>query len=511
MSSPEIEIKNATEFSLPPPTKAEVYSSTAKARAALTEDDWANMKKPKVLIVGAGIGGLMLGALLKKGNTPFEIWERAKEVKPLGSAMVVGANIQAVFQQLGIYEELVAIGKPVTHVKTFQEDLSLFMDNDYSERRTMGGTIEFVVARPDLYNILLRQVPKENIHMGKKVLWLLQNDEGVMIKCADNQTHHGDILVGADGAYSAVRQQLFKTLKDKDLLPESDDVALPFSSVCLVGQTEVLDSEEFPDLKLEQSQFLSVMGEGRFNWATFTTKQNTVCYMVLQYLNKETAKSNDSFRNSEWGPEAAETMCKDVRHFKIPGGKDGKILTIGDLIDRTPKSMISKVMLEEKVFDTWYGGRTVLLGDACHKMNPAGGAGAISAIHDAVTLANWICALQPKKASDISMIFKEYYDERYPIVKEANEQSQMLSKVNGKGLVPVVLRALLKRIPYWLWRKMLVKMSLSRPQVSFLPLAEDKGTLTPKYQPSLQKTLEILKRRATEQTQSDQTNVTATV
>jgi len=83
-------------------------------------------------------------------------------------------------------------------------------------------------------------------------------------------------------------------------------------------------------------------------------------------LTKETAKQNDAFRNSEWGPEAADAMCKEVRHFKMPGGKDGKVLTIGDYIDRTPKHLISKVMLEEKVFQTWYGGRTVLLGDGKH-------------------------------------------------------------------------------------------------------------------------------------------------
>ncbi|KAG0342031.1 hypothetical protein BG000_007224 [Podila horticola] len=454
------EIQRATEFSLPdsPRSKAEVYTSTAKARPALTKEDLANMKKPKVLIVGAGIGGLMLGALLKKGNIPFEIYERAKKVKPLGSAMVVGDNIQPVFKQLGIYEDLVAIGKLVTHITTVRQDLSLFMESDYSERQKMGGSIEFVVARPDLYDILLRQVPKENIHMGKKVLWLLQNDEGVMIKCADNQTHHGDILVGADGAYSAVRQQLFKTLKKKGTLPDSDDVPLPFSSVCLVGQTEVLDPEEFPDLTLEKSQFLSVMGENQFNW----------------------------------GPEAADAMCKEVRHFKIPGGKDNKVLTIGDLIDRTPKGMISKVMLEEK-------------------LNPAGGAGAVSAIHDALALANWICVIQPKSASDTSMIFKEYFEERYPIVKETFEQSQMLSRAGGKGILPMILRELLKRIPTFLWRKLLVKMSLSRPQASFLPPVEDKGTLAPKYQPSLQKTLEILKKRAGERAEPGQTNATAIV
>lgn len=54
-------------------------------------------------------------------------------------------------------------------------------------------------------------------------------------------------------------------------------------------------------------------------------------------------------------------MCKEVRDFAIPGG-DGS-LTMADLIDNTPKHLISKVMLEEKVFDTWYYGRTVLIGD----------------------------------------------------------------------------------------------------------------------------------------------------
>jgi hypothetical protein len=86
-------------------------------------------------------------------------------------------------------------------------------------------------------------------------------------------------------------------------------------------------------------------------------------WMVVQFLDKESGKKNDSFRNSEWGPEAAEFMSKEVRDCKIPGGKDGKSRTLGELIDKTPKNLMSKVMLEEKVFDTWYGGRVVLLGD----------------------------------------------------------------------------------------------------------------------------------------------------
>lgn len=66
------------------PINAEVCTSTATPRAPLTEEEWANMDKPKVLIVGAGIGGLFLGNLLHKAKIPFLIFERAKEVKNLG-------------------------------------------------------------------------------------------------------------------------------------------------------------------------------------------------------------------------------------------------------------------------------------------------------------------------------------------------------------------------------------------------------------------------------------------
>ncbi len=83
--------------------------------------------------------------------------------------------------------------------------------------------------------------------------------------------------------------------------------------------------------------------------------------MVVQHLDKETSKEHDNFRNSEWGPEAAEAMCNEVRHFPIPNG--GRPTILGSLIDLTPNDLISKVTLEEKVFDTWFAGRAVLLGD----------------------------------------------------------------------------------------------------------------------------------------------------
>lgn len=69
-------------------------------------------------------------------------------------------------------------------------------------------------------------------------------------------------------------------------------------------------------------------------------------------------------KNSEWGSHAAKHMCDETRELRTPikSDEDG-YLSLGDLYDRTPQDRVSKVMLEEKVFETWYYGRTVLLGD----------------------------------------------------------------------------------------------------------------------------------------------------
>ncbi|KAG0339380.1 hypothetical protein BG000_002241 [Podila horticola] len=436
--------------------------------------------KPKVLIAGAGIGGLTLALLLHKANVPFLVLERANEIKPLGAAFVLGPSVAGLLSQLGIYDEFVTMGKPQMKMNILDEDLKLQFANDFSHIKDVAGTGYYSFARPDLHDLLWRHTPRENIHLGKKIINYDDDSEGVLVRCADGSSYRGHILVGADGAYSAVRQHMFKAIKAKRPLPPSDDVAPPFGCICLVGQTEVLDPEDFPRLKSETCDANSVLGVE--NMCTF--------------LDKESSKDDQSFRIDEWGPEATEAMCKEVRTFKVPGGKEDKVLTIGDYIDRTPKDLISKVMLEEKVYETWSSGRAVLLGDACHKMNPCGAAGAVTAMHDAVTLANWISTLRFPSMTDLDQVFKEYRAERYPVAKEAFETSQMFAKMAGKTLMAVFVRSSMKRVPSWLWKRLLIKMSQARPQCSFLPLVEDKGEVKPLLQPSLHKTLSLAKQQA---------------
>ncbi|KAG0373980.1 hypothetical protein BGX24_010989 [Mortierella sp. AD032] len=364
-------------------------------------------KRPKVLIVGAGLGGLTLGMLLHKADIPFEIYERAPEVKPLGSAMYFNSTTANLFK---------------------------------------FGAKGYIVTRPQLYDLLLRQIPNERIHLGKKVLTMDQGGNGVLIRFSDASEAESDILVGADGAYSAVRQGLYAILKKSNKLPPADALPLPFSTVCLVGQTRAICPSEFPDVGHDQCQFRRV-------WSTFTTAQNTVAYNVILFLDEEMSTTNDAFRNSEWGPEAAMAMCEEVKDFPVISGGD-KELTLGDLFAWSNKEQISKVMLEEKVFKTWYDCHTVLIGDACRKFSPSGGAGAANAMHDAVALANGINGLPFHPIADeIEDAFKEYRAERIDWVITAYNSSKALKNMAG--------------------------------QVAFLPLVEYKGTFPPSHQPSL--------------------------
>ncbi|KAG0043825.1 hypothetical protein BGZ83_011002 [Gryganskiella cystojenkinii] len=452
--------------------------------------------RPKVLVAGGGIGGLALGLLLERAGVPYIIFERAATSKPLGSALVMGATVAYLFQQLGIYDEFVSQTLVSQKVTMRDENCNFDFIVDFSPLAALGGAEPRILSRPIIYELIRRQIPPEKILFNKRIFTIDNSSEGVKITCADGSVHEGDLLVGADGANSSVRQGLYQQLKNQGRLPSSDDADLPYNCISVVGQTEPLDEESFPELKdnkvCESNEMCGL--SNKFTWITFTTMQRTICWMAVQYFDESKTKDQGTFHASDWGAEAAEAMCKEVRDFPIPNGPKGS--TLGTLIDRTNKEHISKVTLEEKIFKTWYSGRTVLMGDACHKLSPSGGSGAVTAIHDAICLANWINILPAKtEVEDTERIFEEYFQERYPVAVEQFKKSQYYAATSAKTWTGAIVRIVQRRMPRWLWLIILKKTAVYRPQVAFLPSVEDKGTLPVVPQNSLIKTRAILASR----------------
>ncbi|KAF9099989.1 hypothetical protein BGX29_006845, partial [Mortierella sp. GBA35] len=424
------------------------------------------------------------------------------------SAIFISPVSVNLLRQLNVYEEVKKKAKTCSSINLFTEKRKPLFAIEFAEFTTMTGAEGFIIPRSAMYEILLELIPSEKILRGKRVLSFVQGEGGVQVKCADGSIHESDILVGADGAYSAVRQNLYERLKKGNKLSPSDQKPATFNCVCLTAQTRPLDPAMFPELSEPGCRFNNVVSHNKpYSWMTFTGKDNIVNWSVVQYLNKETSELNDTFRSTDWGSGLAEAMCREVQHFPIPGG-NGK-LTLADLIVHTPRDQIAKVTLEEKVFESWYGGRTVLLGNAVHKFHPAGGVGALCSLYDAVSLANWINVLETNTISGLEVIFKEYAEERLPPAKAALVESRNMANIYARTFKAAMARFMSKNMPDFVWKSKLAKNAADRAQVAFLPLIQDSGTVPPLFQPSLHKTLAILEAQAAAKKDSSITTSTS--
>ncbi|KAF9918209.1 hypothetical protein BX616_009927 [Lobosporangium transversale] len=426
------------------------------------------------MIVGAGLGGVMLAILLERLGISYTIFERSSEIQPLGSAMVFGANILPVFEQLGLLEQVQKISLPCLRMDIYNSKIEKVAFVEVGQYRERSGYDFLMFARPDMHRLLLSQVPSEKILMKKRVLSMEQNDIGVMVRLEDGSSHIGNILVGADGAYSGVRQGLFKLLERKDQLPAADKSSLKVGYLSMVGVSNPQDPGKYPVLKEPTSNFSRVIGDGTpHSYNTVTVPGNRICWGMTVQLDTSKSIEGTMFKNEEWGPKANESMIEEIRNFPSHFGG-----AIGDLIDATPSNMISRVFLEEKLFETWYHERTVLIGDACHKMLPSGGQGATNALQDAVILANCLYEMASNSSSEITKAFKSYRDQRYPHAKYQMEKSKTMGKIlYGQTLSERLLRYVaFNMIPQKVQEEQFLKDTVYRPVLTFMDPPENRGS-----------------------------------
>ncbi|KAG0203369.1 hypothetical protein BGX33_009154 [Mortierella sp. NVP41] len=430
-------------------------------------------KPPHVLIAGAGLAGLFLGILLEKAGIPYDIFERSAEIKPLGAIMSLSPNILPAFEQLHLLDELMSFSKR-GRVGTFYTDQMKVISTYAGLPADMVGYDRILFARPELYDMLFKKIPAEKMHMSKKILSFQQNHEGVMLRFSDNTTTHGDILVGADGAHSAVRQHLYKTLDKEGLLPKSDTKAMSRGYVSLIGTTEALDPANYPSVLEEEcdSAFIIGGGDTPYTWATFTVPGNRICWNVIIQIGI-TEIADEQFKSSDWVPQQNQKMMDSIRHFKTTYG------TLGDLFDATDIERVSKVYFEDMLFETWTHGRTVLIGDAAQKLLPSTGAGAVNAMQDAVLLANHLYDIKPTSFENIKTALKEYKEERFDAIKDQYPQSYISAKLMyGHTFTERILRQVVFNwLPKSIQHKQLSKDTAYRPQANFLPQAPKRGTI----------------------------------
>lgn len=149
--------------------------------------------------------------------------------------------------------------------------------------------------RPELHHMLLSKVPVEKIHFSSKVSFFEQSQDSVIVTFENNTTARGDILIGADGARSSVRQHLYKTLDKEGLLPKSDNQDMKRGFISLLGTTSVLDPAKYPDVLKEDCQSYGIVGDGGNPYTVSGIAASFKCQKRVQYTPQKRIYSTTSF------------------------------------------------------------------------------------------------------------------------------------------------------------------------------------------------------------------------
>ena len=164
----------------------------------------------QVLIVGGGIGGLMLAAILRRQNIRCIVLERSDKLTPVGAGISLAPNALKVLDQLGLYGAVQRDGQALRGMLVHHND-ELWREIDFTGVKTAFGYPVYSIERCKLHEMLHEAAGgHEGVRWGQRVVDVVDKPEcdHVIVKVAGEKFFTADVVVGADGIRSVTRRIL---------------------------------------------------------------------------------------------------------------------------------------------------------------------------------------------------------------------------------------------------------------------------------------------------------------
>ena len=333
-------------------------------------------RKPRILIAGAGIGGLTTALALAQRGFRVDIYEQAPELMELGAGVQISANGSRVLIELGLEAAMRAVVceaalKEVRIWNTGQTWKLFDLGKDSIER---FGAPYWFVHRGDMHRALLDAVRASDgvaLHTGKKCVRFEQDGAGVTLELAGGERIVADALIGADGVHSTIRQQLFEAGK-----PEYMGI------ICWRGLARI---EDLPE-ELRRPVGTNMVGPGG-HVITYPLRRGEI-------MNFVGFGERDDWKIESWTEKGTKAEC--AADFQ---GWNPLVHQIIAVLDQPYKwALVGRAPLA-----AWTKGRVTMVGDACHPMLPFLAQGANQALEDALVLARCLDA-----HSDVAVALARY-------------------------------------------------------------------------------------------------------
>jgi FAD-dependent urate hydroxylase len=348
----------------------------------------------KVIIVGAGIGGLTAGIALRQAGYEVEIYDRVRELRPAGAGISLWSNGVKVLNRLGLGSKMAEIGGLMNRMQYRRHTGELLNDIDLTPLIEEVGQRPYPVARADLQQMLLEAYGEE-VRLECKCVGVHQDETGVTAYFENGHAARGDLLVAADGVRSILRQYVLDEKVEPDyagyvnwngLVPVAPDLAPRDTWMIYVGE--------------HQRASLMPVGSDRF-------------YFFFDVpMTKEEAQQAGDIRS-------------DLTAF-FAGWAD----PVQTLIQRLDPEKTNRVLIHSVgPLPQMVRGRIALLGDAAHTTCPDLGQGGCQALEDALVLTHYLMTTNLGIEYALKRYERERMERANPVVEKARRRAE---QIHGK-------------------------------------------------------------------------------
>lgn len=342
-------------------------------------DTWLATSDFHVIVVGGGIGGCATAVALEKLGADVTILEQAQRLSDVGAGVWLTANALKVLDHLGAGPHIRAtsVAGESHGYRSLDEGRRLFSMALGDEAEARYGAPTYYVHRADLMTGLTGQLRKPP-QLDARVVAISHEPDGAVVSLDTGEMLRADLVIGADGLKSVVREQLFGTDEPR------------FSG--RLSWRSLIPMEKLEGLHLPTGHFEAWTGPER----------SAVCYPMRDH----TIYNFVGFVPAEEVTRESWVLSGDVDDLKR--SFSGACADFQAVVDAIDEAFVTGLYFRDPL-DKWNVGRVVLLGDAAHPALPTVGQGAAMALEDAVVLAN---LLADSPQSEVDSALEMFADRR---------------------------------------------------------------------------------------------------
>ena len=345
----------------------------------------SDLKNLRVAIVGAGYAGAAAAKALSLLGADVNVYEQAKQIREVGAGIGLRPSTMDRFREWGIFDAIAKVSSPSDYFEILTATGEPIMKEAWPEIDTFGAKTH-LIHRGDFIDALVGVLSEGMVHLGHKLETVEDQSDRSVLTFANGTAVEADLVVGADGIKSVVRQQLFS---DKDPVFSGEH-----------AYRAVISADDAYGMCVDD------------NLRMYIGRGTKVYFLPLRHRNQVSFDITALCPDNTWAPQ----VTKDDLLATVEGF-DERIVNITRDLDMDAVNV--RAVYDIDPVDTWHSHSVVLVGDAAHSMLHHQGQGANSAILDAGALADALA-----QADSVKEALARYQAIRKPVTDELQRISR---------------------------------------------------------------------------------------